>query len=256
MQIGKIVDPKKGFDMWTVVIDAATSKVLGKVPSATVAFAADGKTLAVGEWQRDCICLYDLPALTQRCSATVNTVDSRMVGKKPEGSVNFFFSRDSRLFAASLDANTIGIWDTTRGKRMGQINAGGESTHHGAFSPDGRTVALDNSDGTVGVWEIASGKQRSTFGSHTGVPKDQTPTRSYVYPYGLRSATLAFSPDGALLAHAGLDKTVHVWEVATGKTAADFRGHTGVVICLAFSPDGRRLVSGSADTTAADLGHD
>ena len=40
-----------------------------------------------------------------------------------------------------------------------------------------------------------------------------------------------------------------IWDSRTGKLVRSFRGHTGLVSSLAFSPDGRRLVSGSRDTT-------
>ncbi len=60
---------------------------------------------------------------------------------------------------------------------------------------------------------------------------------------------VAFSPDGQLVASAGADQAVHVWERGTGRAIKTLRGHAGPIRALAFSPDSRRLVSGSADTT-------
>jgi WD40 repeat protein len=42
---------------------------------------------------------------------------------------------------------------------------------------------------------------------------------------------------------------IRLWEVATGKPRAELKGHEGNVHCVAFSPDGRWLASGSEDTT-------
>jgi RNA polymerase sigma factor (sigma-70 family) len=60
---------------------------------------------------------------------------------------------------------------------------------------------------------------------------------------------LAFSPDGRLLASSD-GSVIHLWEVATDKEVCTFRGHRGEVETLAFRADGRRLVSGSYDSTS------
>jgi WD40 repeat protein len=63
-------------------------------------------------------------------------------------------------------------------------------------------------------------------------------------------ASVAFSPDGTLLASAGsADKTIKLWNVATGEVVRTLVGHTGSVASVAFSPDGTLLASGSGDNT-------
>ncbi|MFQ5830914.1 MAG: WD40 repeat domain-containing protein [Candidatus Methylomirabilia bacterium] len=62
-------------------------------------------------------------------------------------------------------------------------------------------------------------------------------------------SSVAFSPDGRLLVSGGRDKTLRLWEVATGREVRILKGHRDSVSSVAFSPDGRLLASGSQDQT-------
>jgi WD40 repeat protein len=61
--------------------------------------------------------------------------------------------------------------------------------------------------------------------------------------------SVAFSPDGRILASGCRDDTMRLWEVATGKLDETLTGHTGDVYGVAFSPDGKLLASASGDKT-------
>src|SRR5262249_25101151 len=62
--------------------------------------------------------------------------------------------------------------------------------------------------------------------------------------------TLTYSDDGRVLARAGEDGVIRVWDARGGQEIGSFTGHPGPVGSLNFAPDGGRLVSGSNDTTA------
>lgn len=65
---------------------------------------------------------------------------------------------------------------------------------------------------------------------------------------GLRA--IALSPDGRRMVSASIDRTLRLWNVASGQPIGPpLVGHSGTVRAVAFSPDGRRIVSGSSDTT-------
>jgi WD40 repeat protein len=97
------------------------------------------------------------------------------------------------------------------------------------WSPDGRFLATGGADHWVRLWDAATGMQVHALGRHTDV----------VW-------SVAFSPDGKYVASAGRrDGLVHLWDVATGKAVHRFgRGHRGGISRLAWSVDGKYLLSG------------
>jgi WD40 repeat protein len=81
----------------------------------------------------------------------------------------------------------------------------------------------------VRVWEVATGKERRYLQT-TATGQD---------------AVLAFSPDGRFLAIGAEEVSgLQVWDLATGREVARFRGYEGAIWSLAFAPGGERLASG------------
>ena len=58
---------------------------------------------------------------------------------------------------------------------------------------------------------------------------------------------MAFSPDGSLLAAASDDETVRIWDLATGMTRANWKGHDDWIFAVAFSSDGTLLATAFND---------
>ena len=102
-----------------------------------------------------------------------------------------------------------------------------------AVAPDGLRLASVSVDfPTVKIWDVASQREWRTLRGHSG---------------GLW--TVAYAPDGRLLASGGSDKTIRLWDAATGSALKVLEGHASWVAALAFTPDGRTVISSSADKT-------
>ena len=61
--------------------------------------------------------------------------------------------------------------------------------------------------------------------------------------------SVALSPDGTRIASGSYDKTIKIWDFASGRELRTLRGHEGEVGPVAFSPGGNRVISGSMDKT-------
>ena len=217
------------------VWDAASGRTLETIKAHNgqvycVAFSPDGKRIASGGEDR-MVTVWD--SSTGRELATLQG----HVG--PVTSVAF--SPDGKRIAGSSDDNTIRVWDATLGTSL--LTLYNVTVTSVAFSPDSKRIASGSTDHTIRVWDAATGHELLTLRGHTN---------------GVMA--VAFSPDGKRIAscsgdialplsHGNGDNTVRLWDAATGQETLTLRGHAEAVNCLAFSPDGKRIASGSYDDT-------
>jgi WD40 repeat protein len=159
-----------------------------------------------------------------------------------EGGINrAAFSPDGGIIAAGLTDGKIIIFDVTTGDITRIIDGHEDSVCTISFSPDGNTFVTGSEDNTIKIWDTASGNLVKTINARSGGVNSGT--------YRPLVNSVAYSPDGTTIISGSGDKTIKLWDIASGNLLGTFKGHSHSVESVAFSSDGKTFVSGSLDLT-------
>jgi WD40 repeat protein len=231
--------------------DAASGQLIGQLPTGghdvteCLSFSHDGKVLASSNWSD--ITLWDIA--TRQPIGQLHTEHKGIV-------YSLAFSPDDKILASggTHPGGEIYLWDVATRERIGEPFKGDEDVNSLAFSPDGKVLASgggltdmfgESTKNSITLWNVATQKALGA------------PLEGHKAPV----LSLAFSPDGKVLASGSLDKTVKLWDVNARK-ALDMsdqtrnlveQQQTGKVLDVQFTRDGKKLISANADNSVLVL---
>jgi WD40 repeat protein len=219
------------------------------------------------------------PAL--RVEARPEAVDDeipRFKESHPSAITSLALSADGRRALTGMKDGAIWLWDVEGGTLLRRCQGPKEPITCLAFSPDGKRWLSGDKQGIVVQWDTESGREIHRYEGHRDaieallVPKNSKavwllsvgggadatlrrwdPEKCVEVEQRRLSKTTAhlyaaaIASDGKSVA-CGYATTVRLWD-SSGKELAKLDGHKGRVLCMAFSPDGKFVASGSKDKT-------
>jgi eukaryotic-like serine/threonine-protein kinase len=211
--------------MWEPGVDHTAPVTLEGLHSG-MAFSHDGKRIVTGG-KDEVIRIWD-----------ASTREELMKIAGTAGSA--LFSPNGKRIA-SADGNDIQVWDVSSGEKLLTLSGHEREIWSISYSLDGTRIASGGLDKTVRIWNADTGAQIKTLRGHGDSPL----MADFISPV----ASVAFSPDGKLIASGSYDYTVKIWNADTGAEVMTMKKHSSLVSDVAFSADGKRLASASSDGT-------
>lgn len=171
------------------------------------------------------------------------------VVKIPDGRVTALaYSPQSRWLAVAAgepgQSGVVRVYNAEwfgepRGATAAILDGHKDAVYALAWSPDGRLLATAGYDRVIHLWEIP--------GTWPFDPKKEIVPKRTLKDHSDTVYSLAFHPDGKLLASASADRAVKVWDAATGTRLYTLSDPTEWVYTLAWSPDKKHLAAGGVD---------
>jgi len=154
---------------------------------------------------------------------------ARQVSTLPLRSV--VFSRDGKSLLVAGDDGAIRLLDAVTLDETRAIRSSGDALRFCVFTPDGNGVLFTSADGRAIEWSLAADKETGSYDGFRSPPN-----------------AAAYSPDGTVVAISSpADGRLHLFDAATRFRVKQIKAHEGAVQAVAFSRDGKRVISGGLD---------
>ena len=192
-------------------------------PANAVAFSPDGRLAAFASADKTVV-IWDVEGGRELRRCIGHTASVWCVAFSPDG---------SRLLSGGKDG-TVRLWETQTARELRQFDGHEDLVTCVAFGPNGRWALSAGYDHRVIRWDLERRRGRPGFRLRRARSSTSTP-----WPCRRTAAAVWCAPD----------QKVYVADAKTGKVLQTFAGHTDSVTAAAFSPDGKRVLSGGDDRT-------
>jgi WD40 repeat protein len=226
---GKVWDAETGKPQW---------EFEGAGKWTRMAFSPDGNRIFIGNIEDETAKLLDA-ATGKSLAGFTGYSDNRGLA----------FSKDGTRIVAG--GGTVKVWDAEKRGPPLLVLKGLTNSVAGAvsFSPDGTRILIGDIDGMAKVLDAGTGTPLFTL----QVPQASGAGMHWMQGWGSGEQSASFSPDGTRIVTVGGVRGAHeakVWDARTGAELLVLQGHTNLVFCAAFSPDGEHIITGSLDGMA------
>ncbi len=224
-----------------------------------VSFSPDGSQLATAGNDRTLV-LWNARRLAE----------SPLVKRQPEAIIALAFSPDGKQLATVGFDEYLRVFDVASGEQAYQVSCPCSDNHAVEFSVDGKLIAAGGRCGTIRVWNTSDFHEVAKFKSHRNrIRSIEFTTDGKIVSAGddqfvhitdpAKPDTVRSLPrmraklyattllDNGLIATAGSDNKIHIWQISDLQTLGSLIGHTGTVSSLDYRNG--QLISGSYDTT-------
>lgn len=243
----------------------------GDVPTYAPTFMAMLETIRYGEGEPElCRGTFEgLPQITLANAAQVSQVMTLGDGMVVVLSVAFNPQGDQ--LAAGTQHGDVWLWSTVTGEQQGTLTGHRDGATSVAFGSRGFNIAVGTGSGQVRLWDAANGANFGFLQEHSSAVESVAFMDFLIASGSLDGevrlwdmiagdeqaplvdsnnltpvASVAFSPDGTLLA-AGGGNTIRLWDVEAGTVQAVLETESSEITSLSFRPDGMELIYGGAD---------